>query len=196
MKGQTNDKQRDQDLSQNQQIPSRLQTSSKRTKILAEAAMMTALAGVINAFPLGPLPFGGAATLGGMVPILFLALRRGAKVGIAAGAALGIIVLYVQPAATVNAIQFLFDYPLAFGALGLAGFFQRRPLVGVGAGIVGRFTFHFISGILFFAVDAPVGMSPFVYSALYNGSYMSVEFVTSTVVMFLLVKRNLLRAYI
>lgn len=154
------------------------------------------MAGVINAFPLGPLPFGGAATLGGMVPILFLALRRGAKVGIAAGAVLGIIVLYVQPTPTVNAIQFLFDYPLAFGALGLAGFFQRRPLVGVGAGIVGRFTFHFISGILFFAVDAPVGMSPLVYSALYNGSYMSVEFVTSTVVMFLLVKRNLLRAYI
>ena len=196
MEKQTEDNNKIQGSTQSQKPVSYFTKRSANTKILAEAVMMTALAGVINSIILFPFPFGGAITFGGMVPMIFLALRRGARVGIAAGAVLGIIVLYVQPPTVVNAIQFLFDYPLAFGALGLAGFFQKRPLVGVGAGILGRFTFHFISGILFFAVDAPVGESPWVYSAIYNGSYMSVEFVTTFVVIFLLMRRNILRVYL
>jgi thiamine transporter ThiT len=43
---------------------------------------------------------------------------------------------------------------------------------------------------------APPGMSPFVYSAIYNGSYLIGEFVVTVAVMFLLVKRRALELYL
>ncbi len=63
---------------------------------------------------------------------------------------LGVVVLIEEPI-VVHPVQLLLDYPIAFGALGLAGLFRRQPLVGVGIGLVGRFAAHFVSGVVFFA---------------------------------------------
>jgi thiamine transporter len=164
---------------------------SKPTRVIAEATVMIALAAALYLIKIFTLPEGGSVTLGSMIPILLLALRRGPKVGIAAGAVFGIIVLYFEPF-VYNPVQFLLDYPLAFGSLGLAGFFKGNPLLGVSAGIGGRFFCHFLSGVIFFASYAPVGESPVAYSAIYNGSYLLPELVISAAVMFMLLKRNVL----
>jgi thiamine transporter len=159
--------------------------------------MMVALASVLNFIILYTLPQGGSVTLGGMVPILFLALRRGVRVGVGAGMVLSLVILSVPGQAfVVNPIQFLLDYPIAYGALGLAGFFPKRPLIGVGAGILGRFCSHFVSGVVFFASFAPTGESPVVYSAIYNGSYLLGEWFVSIIIMFMLARRNLLKVYL
>jgi thiamine transporter len=92
--------------------------------------------------------------------------------------------------------QVLLDYPLAFGALGLAGFFQKRPLIGVVAGITGRFLMHFVSGVVFFGIYAPEGMNPLVYSAIYNGSYLIPELVISGVIIYMLQKSKVLKIYL
>ena len=52
-------------------------------------------------------------------------------------------------------LQILLDYPLAFGCLGLAGFFKKYALVGVVVGVTGRFVMHLVSGAVFFAEFAP-----------------------------------------
>jgi thiamine transporter len=92
--------------------------------------------------------------------------------------------------------QVFLDYPLAFGCLGLAGFFQKRwMLLGVVVAVTGRFIMHLISGALFFASYAPVGMNPWVYSAIYNGSYMLPELVITLFVVFLLQKSKALKMY-
>jgi len=91
--------------------------------------------------------------------------------------------------------QVLLDYPIAFGLLGVAGFFQKRPFIGVSLGIIGRFTAHFFSGIIFFAIYAPKGMHPAVYSAIYNGGYLLVEFVISIYVIYLLRASKVLKIY-
>jgi len=130
-----------------------------------------------------------------MVPILWLALRRGPKIGVFGGVVFGLVDMFPQPF-IVHPVQFLLDYPLAFGALGLAGFFRAHPILGVVVGIVGRFISHFISGIVFFATYAPAGMNPAVYSAIYNGSYLIVELVLSVIVMYILVKRGVIMMYL
>ena len=74
--------------------------------------------------------------------------------------------------------QVLFDYPFAFGALGLSGFFCDRKYglqLGYITGVLGRFLFSTLSGVIFFAAYAPEGMNPWVYSALYQGSYLGAE---------------------
>jgi len=166
-----------------------------QTKIIAEVVVAVALAYVLNLIVIFRMPQGGSVTAVSMVPLLWLALRRGLKIGIFGGVVFGIVDMFPQPF-IVHPVQFLLDYPLAFGALGLAGFFKGRPILGVIVGIVGRFISHFISGVIFFAMYAPAGMHPAVYSAIYNGSYLVVELIFSVIVMYVLVRGNVIKMYL
>ncbi len=166
-----------------------------QTKIVAEVVVSVALAYALNMIVMFRMPQGGSVTAVSMVPLLWLALRRGVRVGVIGGIIFGIVDMFPQPF-VVHPVQFLLDYPLAFGALGLAGFFQTHPIAGVFSGIAGRFACHFIAGVVFFGMYAPEGMNPIVYSAIYNGSYLIVELVFSVIVMYILVKRNIIKMYL
>ena len=166
-----------------------------QTKIIAEIVVVVALSYALNLVVLFRMPQGGSVTVVSMVPILWLALRRGTKIGVLAGVIFGLVDMMPQPF-VVHPVQFLLDYPLAFGSLGLAGLFQKHPIAGVVTGIFGRFVCHFVSGIVFFAMYAPSGMNPAVYSAIYNGSYLVVELVFSIVIMYVLVRRGVVSMYL
>lgn len=164
------------------------------TKILAETVVFVSLATVLSYIKIFSLPQGGSITAASMVPILWLALRRGPKVGLFAATLYGVVQFALEPYIFYPA-QVLLDYPVAFGLLGLAGFFQKRPYIGVSLGISGRFLAHFFSGIIFFASYAPEGMNPAVYSAIYNGGYLLVELVISIYVIYLLRASKVLNVY-
>ena len=145
----------------------------KDTRVLAEAALAVALAFVLGLIKVFQMPFGGSISLD-MVPLILLALRQGPFVGIVAGAAYGLVDLAIEPF-TVHPVQVLFDYPLAFGVLGLAGFFAptvRGAILGTIVAVAARFLCHFVSGIVFFASYAPKGWNPYLYSASYNLAYL------------------------
>lgn len=179
-----------------------------RVDVLAESAVMIALATILNSIKVFTFPEGGSVTMGAMVPILFLALRRGPKVGMTAGAVFGIIDVYFEPF-IYNPVQFLLDYPFAYGALGLAGLFATRvnrtpqgrtrltpalwSVAAVALGIFSRFVCHFFSGLIFFASYAPAGESPALYSAIYNASYLLPEFAISAFVISILIGRGVNR---
>ena len=169
--------------------------TSFSTRVLAEIVTFVALATALSFIKIYTFPQGGSVTAGSMVPILWLALRRGPKTGLFTAAVYGLVQLVVEPY-IFHPAQVLLDYPLAFGALGLAAFFQKRPLIGVTLGITGRFLMHFVSGVVFFAIYAPEGMSPVVYSAIYNGSYLLPELVISGFMVYLLQKSNVLKMYL
>jgi len=164
------------------------------TKIIAEIVVFVALATVLSYLKLFSLPQGGSVTAASMVPILWLALRRGPKVGLFAATVYGVVQLALGPEGIYYPAQVLLDYPIAFGLLGLAGFFQKRPFIGVTVGIIGRFVAHFLSGIIFFAIYAGE-MNPVIYSAVYNGGYLLVELVISIYVIYLLRASKVLKIY-
>ena len=169
--------------------------SDSTSRVLAEIAIFVALATALSLIIIFQLPQGGSITLASMVPIIWLALRRGPKIGLTAGFVYGLVQLVVMPQIYFLP-QVLLDYPLAFGSLGIAGFFQKRwALTGVVVAITGRFIMHLISGALFFASSAPAGMNPWVYSGIYNGSYMLPELIISLFVIFLLQKSKALKMY-
>ena len=165
------------------------------TKIIAETVMFVALATVLSYIKIFSLPQGGSVTLVSMVPILLLALRRGPAVGLIGATLYGVVQFTVDPY-MFSLAQALLDYPIAFGLLGVAGFFQKRPFVGITLGMLGRFVAHFFSGIIFFASFAPEGMNPAVYSAMYNGGYLLVELVISIYVIYLLRASKVLDIYL
>jgi len=88
-------------------------------------------------------------------------------------------------------VQVLFDYPLAFGALGLAGLFgptMRGAVFGAVVAVSARFVCHFVSGVVFFASYAPEGWNPYLYSAVYNAAYLVPSLGIALVVVVVLLK--------
>lgn len=145
----------------------------KDARVLTEAALAIALAFVLGLITLFRMPLGGSISLE-MVPLILLALRQGWRVGMLAGAAYGLLNLAVNPV-ILHPVQVLFDYPLPFAALGLAGLFNptlRGAIAGTIVAVLARFAFHFVSGVAFFAAYAPEGWNPLVYSAAYNAAYL------------------------
>jgi thiamine transporter len=89
----------------------------------------------------------------------------------------------------VHPIQLLLDYVLAFGALGIAGYFKNSIALGAFSAIFLRFIFAVISGVVFFASYAN-GKNVLVYSILYNGTYLLPEaIITIAVLLALPIKR-------
>ena len=161
----------------------------KDVRVLTEAALAIALAFVLGFITILKMPFGGSISLE-MIPLILLALRQGPWVGMVAGAAYGLLDLAIEPF-VVHPVQLLFDYPLAFGALGLAGLFAptvRGAVIGTVVAVFGRFVCHFVSGVVFFASYAPKGWNPAVYSAAYNAAYLVPSLIIALVVVVVILR--------
>lgn len=159
------------------------------TNIITNVGVALALGTVLKMVKFFQLPNGGSATLGSMVPILLIGLLYGSEIGILTGLLFGLLDFILGPY-IMHPVQVLFDYPLAFAALGIAGFFKDKSkvqmLIGVILAICGRFLFHFISGIVFYGSYAQPGQSAAAYSFLYNLSYIGPEAVLCILILAIL----------
>ena len=144
--------------------------------------------------PIYELPQGGSVTVAGLVPLIWFSLRRGVKYGVFAGFVYGLIHAILPGSYIIHPAQGLLDYPLAFAALGLAGIsLKRNPIPGVAVGIVGRFLCSFLAGIIFFS--STISLDSVLASAVYNGTYLIPEFIITSIVIFMLLRRRLLYVY-
>ena len=159
------------------------------TKMLVYASMSIALAFVLSYIRLYRMPQGGSVTPGSMLPIMLFAYIFGPIPGILTGMAYGFL-QFIQDSYLVHWAQLLFDYPIAFGILGLAGLFRKNFIAGSFIAIFGRFVMHFLTGILFFAEFAG-DKNVVLYSLGYNGSYLVVEFIICVVIAMLPPMKNM-----
>ncbi|MBQ9990398.1 MAG: energy-coupled thiamine transporter ThiT [Lachnospiraceae bacterium] len=165
------------------------QSKGITTRQIVFAAMAIALATVISTvIKLPSLPNGGSVTLFSMLLVTLVGYWYGPAVGITAAVAYGILQFVVGPY-VVHPAQVLLDYPLAFGALGLSGFFYRKKnglLTGYIAGVIGRFFFHMVSGLIFYTEYVggfSENMAAVWASTLYNLSYILPEAILTIVLL-------------
>ena len=178
-------------------------SSRSSTRRLAEGGICIALALVLSyiKIPIG-LSFGG---FGGsinlvMIPLILFAVRWGAPWGILAGLAFGTLKYFFAEGFAVSWVSIIFDYSLAYAAVGLAGLLRARggsyaklPLAAL-IGCLARFAVHFISGVTVYAQYMPeefMGLamtSPVFYSVLYNGTYMLPNSILAIALCALLIK--------
>ena len=137
----------------------------------ASSGLMLAMAVILTAFPFYRMPNGGSVTLGGMLPLFFISFAYGPEVGMLAGFAYSLMNLVMAPY-ILHPVQVLFDYPLPFMALGLAGCYPRHHMAGITAAVAVRLFFHFLSGVVFFGSYAPAGTSIYLYSFVTNLTYL------------------------
>ncbi|MCR4587304.1 MAG: energy-coupled thiamine transporter ThiT [Lachnospiraceae bacterium] len=158
------------------------------TKQLVFSAMAIALAVVTSFLKLVHFPMGGSITLFSMFFITIIGYWYGLRVGLTAAIAYGFLQLIIDPY-IISVPQMLCDYILAFGALGISGLFSKSRygmLKGYLAGVLGRYFFAFLSGMIFFgSYAADWGMSAPVYSLAYNGIYLASEAALTVIVLFI-----------
>lgn len=163
------------------------------TRLMTQIAVSIAVAAVLNMLIIFRMPQGGSVTLASMVPIYLLALAHGPEIGMLAGLLFGVVDLFLG-ASIFHPLQVLLDYPLAFMFIGIAGFFPRHVNLGMFFGTLLRLSCHVFSGYIFFAAFAPEGTHPFIYSLLYNGSFLLTDLLIAALVMNFIPLKRLIRA--
>lgn len=160
-----------------------MQRKGLDARLIAEMGISIALAAVLHLIKLWEMPQGGSITLGTMVPIFLIALRRGPAIGAVTGALYGILEGYILSGGRfiLTPAQAFLDYPLAFGLLGIAGFFPKYPAFGVTLGATARYLAHVVSGVVFFAQYAPKGHPIWLYSLGYNITFLGPDFAVAIV---------------
>lgn len=167
------------------------------TRMLAEGGVMIALSILLSYIKIYQAPQGGSVTAGSMIPIMFFAMRWGIGPGVFVGIIYGILDFILKPY-FYHPVQFLLDYPIAYGFLGLAGIATMKNgktnrkeyffiFLGVLLSIGGRFISHLLSGVIFFAEYAG-DQNPWLYSIIYNAGYLVPELIISFIILVLLWK--------
>ena len=145
--------------------------TSKRwnAKAVAFAALSIALSYVLSCFRLYRMPQGGSVTPGSMLPIMLFSAAYGVGPGVVVGVVYGAL-QYLQGGWFLNVWQFLLDYLLAYGALGLAGLARKLPKRwGLYAAIVFAAVVRALSATL---AGYMFWDTAFWASLVYNGTYL------------------------
>jgi thiamine transporter len=159
--------------------------------IIAELGVAVALAVVLSMLRVFTMPQGGSVSLE-MVPLIFIAVRRGFVPGLAGGAVFGALQLILPGAFIYHPLQAALDYPLAYMAVAAAGLVGVRGVktlaLAVTVGSLARLVCHYFSGLIFFATYAPKWESPWLYALTYNLLYLVPEAVITALVLWPLLK--------
>ena len=175
--------------------------SSKRwtSKMLSMGALSIALSFVLSCIRLFRMPTHGAITPGSMLPLMLFSACYGIGPGLLAGLAYGVL-QYFQDPQFLNVWQFLFDYLLAFAALGLAGIaFKKKDswlYIAIPIAVAGRAVSAILAGIMWAYEYLDYGLkigsmefsSPILYSIVYNGVYLIPETVICLLLALLIAK--------
>ena len=155
------------------------QAAVSQTRKVVYGGMCIALAFILSYIRLYRMPQGGSVTPGSMLPIILYSIIFGPAAGIVAGVSYGFLQFF-QDGGVIHWAQLFLDYPLAFGFLGIAGIVPRnfnirtRIVIGTIIAVIGRGAMHVLSGAIFFAEYAG-DANPWIYSTIYNGTFLGVE---------------------
>lgn len=165
---------------------------------------MVALAAVLSMIKVYKLPWGGSITLISMLPICMFSIKHGVKKGLAVSLLYAVVQLFLDLGevmswgltAGVLITCFLLDYLLAYTVLGFAGMLRKKGMPGWIAGTVIamllRLGSHYLSGILIWHSVGEIWNlninNQYIYSLIYNGSYMVPEIIFTVIASVILYK--------
>ncbi len=146
-------------------------------RALTYGAICVATAFALSYVKFFSLPQGGSVTFASMLPIILYSYMFGTRKGLVVGIVYGML-QFIQSPQFYQPVQVLLDYPIAFGALGVAGISRKIPGIkgktlaefAVGALIAGilRYVSHVISGYYVFSSWAMEGYTAVSWAFVYN----------------------------
>ena len=170
-----------------------------KTRMIAEAGVAIAIAQVLSFITLFHMPQGGSIKAASLVPLMIFAYRWGGTRGIWAGVVYGVLHFLLGFKSSIHYLSIILDYLVAYGAIGVCGYFKDNITGLVSGSIVAialRWFASVTSGAVVFASYAPQGQNPWIYSMIYNASYMVPDGILNIIVLLFVyqgVKRGLNR---
>jgi probable proton-coupled thiamine transporter yuaJ len=171
-----------------------------KTRMIAEAGVAIAIAQVLSFITLFHMPQGGSIKAASLVPLMIFAYRWGGTRGIWAGVVYGVLHFLLGFKSSIHYLSIILDYLVAYGAIGVCGYFKDNMTGLVSGSIVAialRWFASVTSGAVVFASYAPQGQNPWIYSMIYNASYMVPDGILNIIVLLFVyqgVKRGLNRS--
>ncbi len=189
----------------------------KNSKItmLCECAIMVALAFALSWAKIWTMPMGGSITMASMLPIMLIGMKYGPLVGVGTGSVYSMTQV-AQALAEGNVFPYcetfgalilclLLDYIIPFTVLGLTGIFKSTRLIkndelafyaGMGSAVAVRFISHFVVGVVIWGQWAPEGMGKFLYSFLYQATFLPLDFAICIICAVLMMRKSEIRKLI
>ena len=141
-------------------------SENETTRSISYAAICIALSYALSYIKFFSLPQGGSVTFASLLPLALYSYMFGTRKGLVAGVVYGML-QFIQSPQFYEPMQVLLDYPIAFGAIGLAGLGKKMKFLkgnmmaefAVGAFIagIGRYLSHALSGFYVFYHYLPIG---------------------------------------
>ena len=183
---------------------------NQKITVLAECAVMLALAFALSCAKLFEMPMGGSVTVASMLPIMLISVKYGSLVGVGTAFVYSItqalqalvsgnVFPWCETSGTL-ALCIMLDYIVPFTILGFTGILKnkmRKQEIGVYLGMISvvlaRFICHFITGVAIWGQWAPDGMGKYLYSFLYNGGFLSIDFIICLAAAILMLRKQEIR---
>ena len=166
---------------------------NKKLKALSEGAIMVALAVVLNFFKMDLGPEGGSVNLV-FIPLMLYSVRWGAGWGMLAGAVFGTLKALIGGGISYGWQSILLDYSVAYALVGLSGLLKDRLTISVLLGSLGCMLSFVLSGVLVWGDYLPETFwglpmtNIWLYSIIYNGSFVAVNGVVAGIILGILKK--------
>ena len=146
------------------------------TKSIVYASVTIAMSFALSYIRFLELPQGGSITFASLLPLMVYSYMFGIRKGVVAGIIYGFL-QFIQAPWFYHPIQFLLDYPIAFGAIGLTAILKEKKIfsknapvqfaLGALLGVTLRYLSHVISGVFVFGSSDP-NYGAVAWSFLYN----------------------------
>ncbi|HAT83604.1 MAG TPA: hypothetical protein DCS37_01705, partial [Clostridiales bacterium] len=149
------------------------------TRSIVYGAISIALSFALSYAKLFELPQGGSVTFASLLPLMIYCCMFGTRRGLIVCTIYGVLQALQDPF-IIHPMQFLLDYPLAFGLIGVSGIFMEKGLfkdkkvvaflLGGVLAVVLRYACHVCSGVFAFADYADLDKydTAIAYSMAYN----------------------------
>ena len=169
-----------------------MKSSTNNLRTWAEGAIMVALAVVLNFFKIDLGPEGGSVNLV-LIPLVLYSIRWGCPYGIAAGLVFGTLKAMIGGGIGYGWQSLLLDYSVAFGLVGLSGLSEKAVPASV-IGAAGCLLSFVLSGVLVWGEYLPETFwglpmaNIWIYSLIYNGSFVLCNAIVCAVVLSILAR--------
>lgn len=174
-----------------------------KTVDIVYGGISLALSFVLSYIKVTPVQYGGSITLASMLPIIVYSYYFGFGKAVIVGLASGIL-QFVQSPYILTPVTFILDYLLAFSSIAIASlprkFIKNETLALFTAAsftYILRFFFHFISGLIYFNLDAIWVDIPYsgavTYSLLYQTIYLVPDWIICVIALVVLSKTNVIK---
>lgn len=149
------------------------------TKALSYGAVCVALSFALSYVKFFSMPQGGSVTFASLLPLALYSYMFGTRRGVIVGVVYGLM-QFVQSPQFYQPVQVLIDYPIAFGAIGVAGIARKFAFlkgnviaefcVGTAIAVALRYLAHTLSGYFVFYSWAPIddGYTALTWTLVYN----------------------------